>query len=166
MIKKIILLVLVVSLLASCGKTETPKVEETKKDVVEEITNSIDESSDIPSEEHTKNEDSNEKDMEEEMVDNNTIEEKEEETKENETIEVKTYSQEKVASYSASVKCRTIVDSKVYDITDFFGKHPGWDDALLSICWKDWTEMFNSQHMGSDEAKAQLKSMYKWELEK
>lgn len=83
-----------------------------------------------------------------------------------ETKEIKTYSMEKVASYSTSVKCRTIVEGKVYDITDFFGKHPGWDDKLSEICWKDWTEMFNNQHSSSEEANAQLESMYKWELEK
>ncbi len=80
--------------------------------------------------------------------------------------QVKNYTMEKVASYNSIEKCRTIIKWKVYDITSFFGNHPGWDENLKKLCWIDWTELFIEQHSGNEKVFTKLETMYKWELAK
>lgn len=74
------------------------------------------------------------------------------------------YTYEEVASHNSSSDCWTVIDSKVYDVSSFFGKHPGWDANLMRLCWVDWSNAFNGQHGGQRKAEMKLDSFYKWEL--
>lgn len=56
----------------------------------------------------------------------------------------KTYSLEEVAKHNTKSDCWTVVNGKVADVTGFFGKHPGGDEALLKSCGVDASEMFAS----------------------
>ena len=54
------------------------------------------------------------------------------------------YTMEDVAKHNSKEDCWTVVNGKVSDVTGFFGKHPGGDDALARACGVDATEMFSS----------------------
>lgn len=58
--------------------------------------------------------------------------------------EQKTYSLEEVTKHNTQSDCWTVVNGKVADVTGFFGKHPGGDEALLKACGVDSSEMFAS----------------------
>lgn len=71
-----------------------------------------------------------------------------------------------LAWHSSKEDCWSAIDWYIYNITEFFGKHPGWDDALLKICWKDWTELFLKQHWSNQSAKNTLDTLKIWILSK
>ena len=54
-----------------------------------------------------------------------------------------------VAQHKTPEDCRTAINGTVYDVTAFFGKHPGWDKNLFRVCGIDATEVFNKKH-GND----------------
>ena len=151
MLKKLILLMLVSTLLVSCW---AEKMEEKVENIVEqEVVVNEKVATETPVEDIV-------------VVEEIATEEVVVETPAEEIVEAKTYSMKKVASYATAEKCRTIVEEKVYDITSFFGKHEGWDEALLVLCWVDGTDAFLAQHWSSEEALKMLEGMYKWKLEK
>jgi cytochrome b involved in lipid metabolism len=49
----------------------------------------------------------------------------------------KTITAAEVAKHATSADCWIIVDGKVYDLTSFFGRHPGGDETLSRYCGKD-----------------------------
>ena len=65
-----------------------------------------------------------------------------------------------VALHSTQKDCRTAVDGKVYDITKAFGKHKGWDEALLPLCGTNWSASFGKQHGENEKAKWFLTTLY------
>lgn len=81
------------------------------------------------------------------------------------TIESMTYSSSEVASHSAEWDCWTIVDWKVYDISWAFGNHGWWDEALMKLCWIEWTQTFTTKHGWQEKPESFLDSMYIWDLE-
>jgi cytochrome b involved in lipid metabolism len=54
-----------------------------------------------------------------------------------------------VALHKTPENCRTTINGTVYDVTAFFGKHPGGDKNLFRVCGIDATEVFNKKH-GND----------------
>jgi len=71
---------------------------------------------------------------------------------------------EEVKKHSKAWDCYTILDWKVYDISSFFGVHPGWDENLLKICWIDWTELFKNKHWANEKAMIKKEKFYIWYL--
>lgn len=99
------------------------------------------------------------------VIDEQTIVIAEEISKAEETLgEATSYDIKQVASHSTSSNCWTIIDNKVYDLTSFFGKHDGWDEALEQLCWTYWDELFKMQHWWAEKPETTLKTMYKGEF--
>ncbi len=57
-----------------------------------------------------------------------------------------TFTMSEVASHSSASDCYTVIEGSVYDLSNFVGKHPGGEEAIMSICGKDGTAAFSSQH--------------------
>lgn len=63
-----------------------------------------------------------------------------------------TITKDEVAQHNKKSDCYTIIDWKVFDITSFFWKHPGWDSRIIGLCWVNWSSSFNSVHGSSEKA--------------
>ena len=50
-----------------------------------------------------------------------------------------------VAKHAVQADCWMTINDKVYNITAYFGKHPGGDRRLLNYCGKDATAAFEGQ---------------------
>ncbi len=72
----------------------------------------------------------------------------------------KIYTLNDVAAHTDRTSCWTAIDGKVYDLTSFIGQHPGGPFRILSICGKDGSVAFNSQHGGQARPESELKSLY------
>lgn len=53
-----------------------------------------------------------------------------------------------VKKNNKSTSCWTIVNRKVYNVTEWINQHPGGSARILSLCGKDGTAMFSGQHSG------------------
>lgn len=51
-----------------------------------------------------------------------------------------------VAEHSSAEDCYTAIEGSVYDLSNFVSKHPGGEEAIMSICGKDGTAAFSTQH--------------------
>ena len=78
--------------------------------------------------------------------------------------EEKNISISEVQKHNQNSDCWTIIENKVYNLTSFFGIHPGWDWKLETLCWVDWTKDFMWKHQENAKAKNKLKEFYIWEL--
>jgi cytochrome b involved in lipid metabolism len=58
---------------------------------------------------------------------------------------------EEVASHNTEADCWTVVDGTVYNLTSYISNHPGGAGPLTSLCGKDGSAAFSSQH-GSQAA--------------
>jgi cytochrome b involved in lipid metabolism len=58
-----------------------------------------------------------------------------------------------VANHTTESDCRTAINGTVYDVTAFFGKHPGGDKNLFRVCGIDATQVFERKHGGDTRAK-------------
>lgn len=76
-----------------------------------------------------------------------------------------TITKAEVAKHNTKSDCYTIIDAKVYDITSFFGKHPWWDSKIIWLCWIDWSAKFNSVHWESEKANITKDKYFKANLE-
>jgi cytochrome b involved in lipid metabolism len=61
-----------------------------------------------------------------------------------------------VATHKNASSCWTAIDGKVYDLTKWINQHPGGTEAILSICGKDGTAAFHTQHEGQSEPAERL----------
>lgn len=68
------------------------------------------------------------------------------------TTPAKTITLADVANHKTESDCRTAINGKVYDVTAFFGKHPGGDRNILRTCGIDATQAFERQHGDSKKA--------------
>ena len=57
-----------------------------------------------------------------------------------------TYTSAQVAERNSKSSCWTIVDGKVYNVTEWISAHPGGPDRILRLCGVDGTAMFRGQH--------------------
>lgn len=76
--------------------------------------------------------------------------------------EVKTYTLADISQHAIETDCWMAVEGKVYNVTDFVGKHPG-GKAILGGCGKDATILFNERPTNNkgphpDEAREILKT--------
>ena len=58
------------------------------------------------------------------------------------------FSMEEIAKHGSENDCWLLIDGKVYDVTEFIGRHPG-GDAVLEGCGIDSTELYETRPMGS-----------------
>jgi cytochrome b involved in lipid metabolism len=52
---------------------------------------------------------------------------------------------EEVSKHSSSSDCWMIIEGKVYDVTSYFGYHPGGNSTLSAYCGKEATEAFQTK---------------------
>lgn len=64
---------------------------------------------------------------------------------------VTSYSASTVAEHSNQESCWTIVDGKVYDVTQWINSHPGGPDKILGMCGHDGTSAFRGQHQNRND---------------
>ena len=83
----------------------------------------------------------------------------------NEILEIFVSMQE-VEKHNKNIDCYTVLDWKVYDVSSFFWKHPGWDDNLSKTCGIDATELFEWQHWNDVKAQMKKDEFYIGDLEK
>lgn len=65
-----------------------------------------------------------------------------------------------VATHNSATSCWSAIDGNVYDLTSWVNSHPGGKAAILMICGKDGSPLFNSQH-GGDRKPANILVKYK-----
>lgn len=53
-----------------------------------------------------------------------------------------------IATHNSKTSCYTSISGTVYDLTPFINDHPG-GDAMLVLCGKEGTALFNAQHEGN-----------------
>lgn len=63
---------------------------------------------------------------------------------------------DQVASHNTRQSCWTIINGNVYDLTSWVPQHPGGEDAILRLCGKDGSGIFNRQHGGQARQAAVL----------
>lgn len=51
-----------------------------------------------------------------------------------------------VGKHNVKSDCYLVIDSKVYDVTKYFGKHPGGTNSILSRCGQEASGIFASIH--------------------
>lgn len=59
------------------------------------------------------------------------------------------FSMSEVAKHNSSSSCWSVVGGSVYALTSWIPNHPGGEGAILSMCGKDGTDLYNGQHGGS-----------------
>ncbi len=61
-----------------------------------------------------------------------------------------------VSKHGSKDDCYTTVRGEVYDVTSWVSKHPGGEKAILSICGKDGTALFEKKHDGQPRPENEL----------
>lgn len=61
------------------------------------------------------------------------------------------YTLSQIAGHATASSCWSAINGGVYDLTNWIVKHPGGQQAILSICGKDGSAAFNNQHYGSQK---------------
>ncbi|MEI6353064.1 MAG: cytochrome b5-like heme/steroid binding domain-containing protein [Candidatus Nomurabacteria bacterium] len=69
-----------------------------------------------------------------------------------------------ISSHNSQASCWTAISGKVYDVTSFITKHPGGSRAILAICGKDGTGLFDGKHGMDPRAKGLLPNFYLGDL--
>jgi len=66
------------------------------------------------------------------------------------------YTMEQVRANNTAAKCWSVIDSKVYDLTNWINSHPGGSGAIISLCGTDGTAAFKGQHGGAGAPASRL----------
>ena len=66
------------------------------------------------------------------------------------------YTMDQVKANNTSSKCWSVIDSKVYDLTNWISSHPGGAGAITSLCGTDGTSSFKGQHGGAGQPASRL----------
>lgn len=56
-----------------------------------------------------------------------------------------------VGGHNSQSSCWSVVNGNVYDLTSWIASHPGGERGILSICGRDGSDVFNSQHGGAQK---------------
>lgn len=56
------------------------------------------------------------------------------------------YQASEVGNHATPEDCWSLINSKVYNLTDWIGQHPGGPTPIQGICGRDGSAMFNMQH--------------------
>lgn len=51
-----------------------------------------------------------------------------------------------VQQHASATSCWTVVDGKVYDVTNWINQHPGGPQRIIGLCGTDGTAAFHGQH--------------------
>ena len=62
---------------------------------------------------------------------------------------VKQIKVKQVKKHNTSTDCWSIVNGKVYNLTDWISKHPGGSSRIIAMCGKKSSKRFNAQHAGA-----------------
>lgn len=74
--------------------------------------------------------------------------------------EATNYSLAQVQTHNTSTDCWTIVNNKVYNLTNFIALHPGGSSAVIALCGTNGTTGFTTQHSSSTNANNTLAGYY------
>ena len=74
------------------------------------------------------------------------------------TVTQSGYTMADVRANSTRAKCWTVIDKKVYDLTNWISAHPGREAPILFLCGKDGTNSFKAQHANESNPTARLAS--------
>ncbi len=74
------------------------------------------------------------------------------------TVTKSSYTMADVRANSTRAKCWTVIDKKVYDLTNWISAHPGREAPILFLCGKDGTNSFKAQHANEGNPMARLAS--------
>lgn len=66
------------------------------------------------------------------------------------------YTMAEVQKHNSATSCWSDINGSVYDLTDWVDNHPGGKAAILMICGKDGSPLFNAQHGGSNRVASVL----------
>lgn len=61
-------------------------------------------------------------------------------------VEWEQYSMTEVAKHNTRADCWAVVNGSVYGLTEWIAKHPGGAEAIIQLCGKDGSSLFNNQH--------------------
>jgi cytochrome b involved in lipid metabolism len=67
---------------------------------------------------------------------------------------------QEVANHSSKSDCWVVIDGNVYALNGYMAKHPGGSAVLSSLCGKDGTEAFQSQHARQALPKSELDKLF------
>ncbi|MEK9158062.1 MAG: cytochrome b5 domain-containing protein [Patescibacteria group bacterium] len=73
---------------------------------------------------------------------------------------VKTYTLADIALHPNQASCWVTIDGSVYDLTSWIKQHPGGSARILSICGKDGSVAFSTQHSGDARPNEVLKTFF------
>jgi len=73
------------------------------------------------------------------------------------TAEPAGYTMEKVRANNSEASCWSVIEGNVYDLTKWISSHPGGRGNILSLCGKNGTAEFASNHRGDSNPQARLK---------
>ncbi len=65
-----------------------------------------------------------------------------------------------ISAHNSATTCWSAVNGGVYDLTNWVNSHPGGKAAILMICGKDGSALFNTQHGGASKP-ASILAKYK-----
>ena len=65
-------------------------------------------------------------------------------------VQTSGYTMAEVQKHNSATTCWSAINGSVYDLTSWVNSHPGGRAAILMICGKDGSPLFNSQHGGSN----------------
>lgn len=69
---------------------------------------------------------------------------------------------QEVAPHNAQTDCWTVYSGHVYNVTGFFGLHPGGNSTLLNACGKDMTSIWNAVGSHTDGSTSSGKTAAQW----
>jgi cytochrome b involved in lipid metabolism len=71
----------------------------------------------------------------------------------------KLFTMTELSKHADRQSCYSVVNGDVYDLTNWIDAHPGGEKAILSICGKDGSSLFNKKHGGKEKQEAELLKM-------
>lgn len=69
-----------------------------------------------------------------------------------------TYTIAQVATHNNNSSCWSAINGGVYDLTSWISRHPGGEQAILSLCGTDGSAAFNEEHGGQRRPTSELAS--------
>ncbi len=72
----------------------------------------------------------------------------------------KVYTLTDVTMHKDATSCWSAVNGSVYDLTNWISKHPGGEQAIISLCGKDGSAIFNGKH-GDMQKQADILATFK-----
>ena len=72
------------------------------------------------------------------------------------TVVTSKYTMDEVKKRNSANECWSVIDGKVYNLTQWISAHRGGPQAILFLCGKDGTSAFNAQHKGSSSPESVL----------